>query len=180
MLQILSAFGILVTVLLLLVCLRLRRSRGATAAPAGRFPRLERLVVWCAGMSFISLALSGFWTSIADRPLSGYLLLLHVACGGVLAAAATLGLVFWAPRFAFAAYAAPVGFAYCTGHRLGFWLLSLALIGVMITPLAAMLPLLGTDGQDMLLSLHRLCGLAAVALALSLTYAEARLRQAQG
>ena len=69
---------------------------------------------------------------------------------------------------------------YCAGHRLGFWLLALAVIGVIATPLAAMLPVLGTHGQEVLVMLHRLCALAAMALALSLSLAEARLRQAAG
>ena len=177
MLQLLSALGTLGTVFLLLACLRLRRRRGAGLAPTGRFPRLERLLTWCVYLSFITLAMSGFWRGLWDRPLSGYLLLLHVGCGGVLAVAFTLALLFWAPRFAFAAET-KAGFAYCSGHRLGFWLLAIALVGVMVTPFAAMLPWLGTDGQELLVAAHRLCALLALALALSLTAAEARLRQA--
>jgi cytochrome b subunit of formate dehydrogenase len=179
MLQLLSALGLFGTGLLLLACLRLRRSRASGAAGAQRFPGLERLVLCCAALSFIALALSGFGSRLTGQALRGYLLLLHVGCGGGLAAAFPLTLLVLGPRFGFEVGSA-AGPAYCPGHRLGFWLLALALIGVMVTPLVAMLPLLGSDGQVLLVALHRGCGLAALALALSLTYAEARLRQAQG
>lgn len=174
--QVLAVLGLGGTVLLLLVLLRLVRSpRGGAAV--GRFPRLERLLLWGAGLSFLALATSGFWARLSGRPLAGYSLLLHVGCGGVLAAAFSAALLFLGPRFSFG-NGTTSGFAYCTGHRVGFWLFALALVGTIATPLLAMLPLLGTDGQEMLLTLHRGCGLAALAFALSLTHAESRLRRA--
>jgi cytochrome b subunit of formate dehydrogenase len=175
MLQLLSALGLFGTVVMVLACVRLRRGRGT--ASTSRFPRLERLLAAAAGLSFLALALSGFGIRLTGSALSGYPLLLHVGGGAVLAAAFTLGLLFWAPRFGFEAGATGCP-AYCPGQRLGFWLLAVAVIGAIVTPLVAMLPWFGTHGQEVLVTIHRLCALAIVALALSLALAEARLRQA--
>jgi hypothetical protein len=181
MLQLLSALGLLITALLLLVCLRLLRSPGSGVAGAARFPRLERLLLWCAALSFMALALSGFWVGLRGQALSGYLLLLHVSCGGALAATATLALLSLAPRYGCETSALEGGRCLWRElRRVSFWFLWMTLIGVMLTPLAAMLPWLGTDGQNLLTWLHRCCGLAALAAALGLAYAETRLRQAPG
>jgi hypothetical protein len=123
--------------------------------------------------------MSGFASRLKDEPLAGYLLLLHVGCGGVLAGAFALALLLLAARFSFEIEAKATT-AYGWGHRLGFWLLSVALIGVVVTPLAAMLPLAGTHGQELLVALHRLFGLVAVVLAAVLTRAEARVRALRG
>lgn len=179
MLQLLSALGLLGTVLFVLACFRVRQvSRdwaGSGPAAMGRFPRCEQLLVWCAGTSLTVLALSGFVSRLRDEALSGYLLLLHVSCGAVLAAAFTLALLVLAARFGFEAEAR-TRLAYGWLHRIGFWLLAAMVIGLVVTPLLAMLPLAGTHGQELLVALHRLLGLGAIVLAMLLTRAEAHVR----
>jgi|GEM_PF-2773445 len=179
MLQLLSALGLLGTMLFVLACFRVRQASRAWAgsgpAATGRFPRCEQLLLWCASASFTALALSGFTVRLRDEALTGYLLLLHVCCGAVLAATFTLALLVMAARFGFEAEA-KTRTAYSWLHRLGFWWFAAILIGVIATPLVAMLPLAGTHDQELLVALHRLLALAAVVLAMLLTRAEARVR----
>lgn len=179
MLQLLSALGLFGTVVLVVAFFQLWRSRRAGAASAGRLPWCEWLLVGCVGLTFAALALSGFGAHLLGTALSGYVLLLHVSCGGALAAAATLTLFVLAPRYGFEGAApAQVGPVWTTLQRLAFWSLALTLLGVVLTPLVAMLPVFGTHGQELLTTLHRFGGLAAVALALCLVCAEARVRYA--
>jgi hypothetical protein len=179
MLQLLSALGLFATVLLVLACLRLWRTRQNPAAGlcrlSGRFPRFELLLVCCAGLSFTALAVTGFAVRLRGEALAGYTLLLHVSCGGVLAGAFTLVLILLASRYSFETGSA--GDAVCCPlHRCLFWLLAVALIGTIVTPLVAMLPLAGTHDQELLVAWHRGFALAAVLLALCLASAEARVR----
>ncbi len=179
MVELLSALGLLGTVLFVLAGLRLWRAcrgRGAgAAAPAGRFGVFQRLVLWCAVLSFLALALTGFAAGLKGEALAGYTLLFHVSCGGVLAAAFTVLLVMVAGRFGLEG-AGSEGAEGGIVSRLGFWLLAAALIGLVLTTLTAMLPLAGTEGQRLLVHLHRLFALAAVALAVGLAWDAARRR----
>lgn len=155
--QLLCAFGALIgiavagAVIVLLAAFSKSLSRGPAAA--GRFRWLDPLTVALASLTFVALAATGFGGLLIRGCLSGFTLLTHTAGG-----------------FAFAAFMAALvvlrGRAYCFGplcptprfparRKVAFWLMVLCAWLLISSIFLSVLPLFGTEGQHILLGVHR-------------------------
>ncbi|MDA1045034.1 MAG: hypothetical protein O3C57_07405 [Verrucomicrobia bacterium] len=110
------------------------------------------------------LTLTGFAPVLRGHVLTGYALLLHVALGGLLAVTFTLMLILTGldhgPGNAHSA--SPVS-APC---KLCYWLIVASTLVLILSVLAAMVPLLGTHAQHLAISIHRYAALLFILAAM--------------
>ena len=108
------------------------------------------------------LAVTGLGTrALLGHSLSAYTLMLHAAVSGFFAVGLAGVAVLWASRLGWmcSGDAAPAG----VGLRLSFWLLVLTGLLTALSMALAMLPLLGTGAQELLIVIHRYSALGAIA-----------------
>ena len=139
-------------------------SRGA-AAPAGpaetrRFPRLDALASLGLALTFVLLVLTGFLRDLVGIGLADWLLLIHVGTGAAFAVVLAALVVFRADAYRLGSGAAPGRFS--DGQKVCFWLIALAGLCLILTIAVAMLPVLGTWGQNCIVDVHRYVALAAL------------------
>ncbi len=152
----------------LAAALRLRRTlpRVVVAGPVGgRFPRIERLTAVAVWASFAILALSGFCgAALLARPLSGYLVLIHVAGGALFGVGMAALLLLRGDAYGPDAPGKPARFA--TVQKACFWIIAASTVVLILSIALAMLRIVGTDGQHLATLLHRYSALAALVAAI--------------
>jgi hypothetical protein len=176
MFRIVSLIAI-VSLALFLLGLRLTKGKRPTSASSYKRPLVEWAALAGTSISFLYLALSGFYASIVvQSPLQGYLLLGHVSAGIVFAASLVALAVLWAEscRFVQAVRAdssdsSPIpaeGRPFSAGKKLFFWCFLAAGLTSALTVLLSMTPLFGTPGMDLLAEVHRWSALVSVLAAM--------------
>lgn len=151
-----------------------------------RYSLWERLIHVVLAVTFLVLAVTGFWASIGwDGPMSGYTLMIHTTCGAVFAVCVAVSLLTWAADHALARHDSrwlargggfstrgdlPAGrFSAC--DKIYFWLAGLLTLAALLSMLLSMITLLGTDGQHLMYHVHRYSTLVLVILTLWHGYA---------
>lgn len=121
-----------------------------------RFPRLEKMAVGVFVLSFLVLTVVGVLTTwVLGIPLEGYWLLTHVSSGGIFTVALAALVILWAHACRFN--------GRDTGKKACFWLMSLAGLGLILSAVLSMFTLLGTEGQEWMVSAHGVCAYLAMA-----------------
>lgn len=114
-----------------------------------RFPVLDKLLALAVALSFVVLALTGFYAALLGHELTGYLLICHTGSGGAFAGSLALLAVFRAE-------------VEGCGCKCLFWILVLGGLGVVLSAVVMMQPWFGTHGQEVLVELHRYSALVAL------------------
>ena len=148
---------------------------------------LRKLAYFFAILSVLILIVTGFLPTIfMGKTIYGYWLMLHATFGGVFAVC-IMGLAVLSSNInAFTAQDFP---AICmlfkptqqqdhnTQSRSGkgfvklcYWILLSISVVLILSIVLSMFPLFGTEGQELLISIHRYCGLAFAAFAIIHTY----------
>ena len=132
--------------------------------------RWLRLLVNIAGLlSLLLVAATGFYAIFTGQGMEGDRLMWHVTTAGMFAPAAVAVALFWAEKNRFAAGDAGRLFASggwgATLRKVFFWMAMALAVPTLVSILAAMFPLFGTDDQQQLFRIHRYCAplLAATA-----------------
>ena len=125
----------------------------------------ERLTCQVLAASFAVLALTGLSAVVRGSGQTGWLLLLHVAAGGVFAPALAVAAVTWAERHRFAR-----GAVYHAAQAAFFWAALLLGLGQMVTAALSMTGLFGQDGMMALRAIHRYGGIALAVTAFPYAY----------
>jgi formate dehydrogenase subunit gamma len=181
--QIASSVGIAGAVV---VCILHYLAVGRKAAHPGlgeravrRYNLWERLIHAVLLLSFLVLAVTGFWASIGwGGPMEGYVLMLHTTCGATFAVTLMVGMLTWAKDHAFSAADGrwlrkggcleevkdlPAG-RFNAADKIFFWLAGLGTLVALLSMLLSMMPLLGQAGQHLMYDVHRWSTLALVVL----------------
>jgi len=141
---------------------------------------LRKLVYLLALLCFVVLAITGFYpTLVLGKHISGYLLMLHATFALVFAICLAVLAVMWACRHRFNESDWPglqhflerITLAKSTGEeplnksqadgvpglgqKITFWLIVVLALPLILSIVSSMFPLFGTDGQKLLLELHR-------------------------
>jgi formate dehydrogenase subunit gamma len=151
-----------------------------------RYNAWERLVHLALTVSFLVLAVTGFWATISwGGPMKGYVLMMHTTFGAVFAVSTLAMLITWAADHAFskedgrwmtrggclsAAGDLPAG-RFDAGQKIYFWFAGLATLVALLTMICSMIPVFGTSGQHLMYALHRWAALALVATTIWHSYA---------
>lgn len=160
---------------------------GGAGGSVRRYNLWERLVHLAVGLSFLTLALTGYFSIIRYGRLEGWSLWLHVvAAPGFAAGMACLALT-WARAGRFAPHdaewlragggyfsrkknaadaAAPPAGRFDAGQKIFFWAATLLTFVALGSMMLAMAPWFGTAGQKTLYKIHGYSTLPLVALAM--------------
>ena len=142
-----------------------RRPAKKGSVPAGRFPRLERLVAAAVWISFIVLAFTGFLgATIPGRSLAGFWTLTHVTFSALFAGSLAILLVMRAEACSFADTCQAGRFSLA--QKICFWTIAACGILLILSIVTAMFPVLGTDGQYISTEVHRYSALVALLAAI--------------
>ena len=164
MFRTLTIVSVVVTVAIVLAARVMIRDAGKkTALQAGRFPWLEQLAALVFWLSLVALAGTGFLgATLVCRPLTGYLILLHVACGALIAVSFAGLAVFRAEHYKFTVE--DKAQRYSIVQKVCFWLIAVGVLVLAFSSVISMFRLLGTHYQILAVSIHR-CGALMVLLA---------------
>ena len=165
MFRIVSPIGILGMAALMFLIRRRNSSPKRVAGPCRPFRMLvSALTVLCT----VLLAVSGFTASVVlARPMTGYLLLSHVAVGGMFAVCLAATALWWAEAHR-AETLEEVDTSGRDGGRVSvirksfFWCFVAFGFGSTVTVLLSMTPVFGLDSLGVLAELHRWCALLMV------------------
>jgi hypothetical protein len=155
--------GFVLAVVGLLLSFKRVKAQGRTiwSLPDSGIPGLISILLLLA---FAILVVTGFLPVIfTGGPVSGLVLMLHVAAGPVFAVCLALLAVLVAARFRMRAGE--------LNHMVkwGFWLVLLFAIPLIASAILGMFPFFGTEGQNVLLHLHGYSALLLL-LSVSITY----------
>jgi len=156
-----------------------------------RYSLWERFLHLVLAVTFLVLAVTGFWASIGwGGPMTGYTLMIHTTCGAVFAVAVAAMLVTWAADHAFTDADCrwlagggccstradlPAG-RFNASDKIYFWLAAPLTLALLLTMLLSMVPVLGTAGQHLMYEVHRWCALGMVVLTIWHGYATVVLK----
>ena len=143
--------------------IRIVRRRKVEPAPENQGAiRYLRILVNVAGLiTLLAVAYTGFTAVFDDNQvMTGDRLIWHVTCAPAFALAAVAVTIFWAHRNRFDG----TGASHLSGSGWGvalrkffFWCAVAAAIPTLLSILAAMFPIFGTDDQQELVRIHRYC-----------------------
>ncbi len=152
------------------------RSNNANAdtTPARGLTRVEMLAHTVAGGGFVIAALTGFGAELFLDELEGWLLLIHMFGAAVFLLGMTAVAIIWADRCRFGDAT-----GLNVGRKLVFWIALLLGFVVMLSMLAAMLPVFGYFGQHVLYEIHEICGLLFLVVMIVHTIVSLAARQAR-
>ena len=172
----LAVVAIVVVDLVLRLVLRRHGPDGAVRRAGSGLFRWLRVAVNVVGFAALFLAASTSLSALlatSEGQLTGDRLMWHVGTAPAFALAAVAITLFWAHRNRFsatdwgrltsAAWALPL-------RKLFFWIAVALAIPTLVSILAAMFPLFGTDGQQTLVEIHRYCALPLSAAGLLFAY----------
>lgn len=131
--------------------------------------KIRKLVFLLGVLSFLVLLLTGFAPLLFGHKLEGYWLMIHATFAPVFIGCAAIVVLLGAGEYAFNSKDADAiqhrfscnrKEGCCVtdsgvGAKVGFWLLAALSLPVTLTMVLSMLPLFGTDGQDLMFHLHR-------------------------
>jgi hypothetical protein len=171
----LAALGIMAADLVLRLVLRPKPRDGEAQAASGLFGWLRVAVNLVALVSLLlvaSTSLSALLTN--DNHLTGDRLIWHVGTAPAFALAAVAITLLWAHRNRFS----PADWGRLTSpgtwavplRKLFFWLAVALAVPTLLSILAAMFPLFGTDDQQTLVRIHRYCAPLLAAAGLLFAY----------
>ena len=158
------ALTILAVVLAVIIAVAARRMIAPAGAAAGtpdrsRFPRLEALAAFVFWLSLIALGATAFLgATLRGCGLTGYLILIHVGCGATVAAGLVGLLVLRAEQYRFGSVSA----RFTEVQKACFWIVAASVLVLMSSILFSMLRITGTDGQRLVVEVHRYAALAAL------------------
>jgi len=171
----LAVLAIVAADVVLRLALRGRQEGGDHPAGSGLFGWL-RVAVNAAGLvSLLLVASTALSRLLSDeKTLTGGRLIWHVSTAPAFALAAVAIVLFWAHRNRFAAddwrRLTSVGTWAIPLRKLFFWIAVALAIPTLVSILAAMFPLFGTDDQQDLFRIHRYCGPLLAAAGLLFAY----------
>jgi len=146
---------------------------------------LRKLVFLLALLCFAVLAVTGFVPPlILGKAISGWWLVIHATFAPVFAACVAILAVMWADNSRFDKNYWPwlnrvlrrlpqsttAVEKYELGRKICFWLILFLALPVMLSEVLSMLPLFGTDGQELLLGLHRYSTLSLALFSIAWLY----------
>ena len=171
----LAALGIMAADLVLRLVLRPKPRDGEAQAASGLFGWLRVAVNLVALVSLLLVASTALSRLLSDeKTLTGGRLIWHVSTAPAFALAAVAIVLFWAHRNRFAAddwrRLTSVGTWAIPLRKLFFWIAVALAIPTLVSILAAMFPLFGTDDQQDLFRIHRYCGPLLAAAGLLFAY----------
>jgi cytochrome b subunit of formate dehydrogenase len=142
------------------------------ASPVGV---LRKLVYLLALLSFVVLAITGFYpTVILGKHISGYMIMIHATFAPIFAVCLAVLAVMWARKCRFTAgdwpwfqrfvqrvtltkstgeQAAPESIGL--GQKISFWLIIFLALPLALSIVLSMYPIFGTHWQELLLGIHR-------------------------
>jgi cytochrome b subunit of formate dehydrogenase len=155
---------------------------------------LRKLVYLLALLCFIVLVITGFYpVLVQDEHLSGYLLMVHATFAPVFAGCLAVLALMWADNCRFdksdwpwlqrllrrAPVDKPADTKYQLAQKICFWVITLLALPVILSIVLGMFALCGTEGQELLLTLHRYSTLLLAAVAILHTYLIIRTKMAK-
>ena len=171
-LVLLVAAGLTAAVLLLYVMLALGR-----LTELRRIWRLETVSLVLTSASGIGLGIVGLMeTMFLGKPLAGYPVLIHMTLVGVFAVSLALLVILRAREHSFHPVETPV---VSLMQRIFFWALIISGLVLVVTILAAMVPVLGGSGQRLCLLLHRNSSIVVIVATLCYGILAVRARKSQ-
>jgi formate dehydrogenase subunit gamma len=151
-----------------------------------RYGGWERLVHLALLFSFLVLACTGFYASIAwGGPMTGYMLMLHTTSGAVFAVTMAIALLTWAADHGFsqadgrwlaaggclsARGDLPSG-RFNAGDKIYFWMAGVLTLVALMSMLLSMIKVLGQPGQALMYETHRWSTLVMVVATIWHAYA---------
>ena len=159
----------------------------------------KKLVYLLALLCFCVLAVNGFFAAVVlGKSVSGYWIMLQTTAGGVFAVCVAILAVMWARRHRFnegdwpglqrileritlakKAGEEPLNRSGCLGQKITFWLLVVLALPLILSMVSSMFTLFGTDGQKLLLELHRYSALLFALVAIVHIYLVIRARMSE-
>jgi hypothetical protein len=146
-----------------------------------RYPAVEKWGIVSLSLSFIFLAVSGFFYALfLTQNLHGYPLLFHVILGGIFAICLPLVVVLLAPVFSFWSDGAEFVNTIQEGRKrtgpvpliqkILFWLFVISGFLLILTALTSMLPAFSLKDQLSMADIHRYSALVALLSAIAFAY----------
>jgi len=163
MYRILIILGFVVAIVGLLISMKKVKGQGRTiwSLPESGLAGLLSLFLLIA---LATLVVTGFLpVIITGGPVSGLILILHVAAGPVFATCLAFLAIILAARFRMQAG------EMADKVKWGFWLIVLFAIPLISSAILSMFPIFGTEGQHILLHLHGYSALLLI-LTIAITY----------
>jgi cytochrome b subunit of formate dehydrogenase len=159
----------------------------------------KKLVYLIALLCFVILAVNGFFAAVVlEKSISGYWIMLQTTAGGVFAVCVAILAVMWARRHRFnesdwpwlqhileritltkSAGEESLNRSGRLGQKITFWLLVVLALPLILSMVSSMFTLFGTDGQKLLLELHRYSALLFVLAAIVHIYLVIRTRMSE-
>lgn len=134
-----------------------RRPAGST----GRFPGLEKLLAVVMWLSFATLAVTGtFGAIIPGHSLAGFWMLTHVSVSALFAGSLAVLIIVRAESYNPANTVQPGRFGL--GQKISFWIMAVCGIVLIVTVVASMFRVLGTEWQLLAIKTHRYFALLAL------------------
>ncbi len=149
--------GLLALFLLAGLLVLMREATEPAATPESLRARLDRLALWGALLCFALRGITGFLGSLVHGSLRGWPLLLHVVLGPMFVLALVMVLTLRGRQYGLHTLDVPWLSAA------GFWTFIASAAVLLGTALAAMTPLLNTEGQHVALLIHRLAAWVSIA-----------------
>ena len=158
---------------------------------------LKKLCYLVAVVCFVILGITGFYPLLVKgEHISGYLMMVHATFAPVFAICLAILAVTWASRFRFEkmdcpwlqqllrwatrlsvpVQEGPLGFTAATVWKVTFWLIMALALPLILSIVLSMLPLFGTDWQNVLLAVHRWTAILFAIAVIIHTYMAIRVR----
>jgi cytochrome b subunit of formate dehydrogenase len=159
---------------------------------------LRKLCYLVAAVCFVILGITGFYPLLAQGVhISGYWMMIHATFAPIFALCLAILAVTWASRFRFEKgdcpwlqrllrkvtslrIPMPEGPCQCAivTWKVTFWLIVASALPLILSIILSMLPLVGTDGQNLLLAVHRWTAILFAVVVIIHTYMAVRIRMA--
>jgi len=161
MLRTLTTIGILIAIALPLIDAALFRP-SRRSLEVRRLLRIERLLYALFLLAVAIQAVSSFGMILVGERMHHWMLVLHMSAAGVFAVTLTVLAVLWAEQSSFARDAAG---RFYPGEKIAFWLTVLAGLSTILSAMLGMMSWFGSDGQIVLLRIHRYSALSLLIFA---------------
>ena len=156
MLRMLILLGLLVAIALPLIdAVMFRPRRRALAGPG--LLRGERLIYWVYVLAVLLMAVSSLFMLLIGDRMHRWMLILHMSVAPLFAVALTALAVLWAEQNTRERSVGDPSYAdrFHPGEKFAFWVVVLAGLVTITTAMLGMMTWFGSDGQAVLLDVHR-------------------------
>lgn len=180
-----SAYGLIIasalSLLHLIACRPWRFAPARSEVKVPRYGRIERLIHLGLTVGFLALIVTSFYPVLTQQALEGWLLMIHVGLSPLFFLSLLAALIVWGEDCCYGKVDCewlgkrlrnpcgdPAGLPG-TGRfdplqKTYFWLAGVLGLALLVTMLLSMVPLYGTEGQEILLRIHRWCALLLLVL----------------